>query len=693
MHSVAAPEPTTAKPAARLDGLGDWALASIAGWVAPKLLHGLRLWGAVCLALYLAFWLELDNPYWAGMSAVIVCQPSLGASLRKSSYRLFGTIVGAAFAVVLAACFPQSRLGFMAGLAIWGGACAFVATVLRDYASYGAALAGYTTAIIGAGALGATGGIGSEIFTIAILRASEISVGIVSASLVVAATSIGSARRTLLVELCHLTNDATRGLADAYLETGTEQAASRPRRHVLVSRVIAISPLVENAIGEEYDLRHSRSVLRSAAAGLVSVMSGWRTAANCLEPMAADEGMREGAIVRQLLPRELLAGGALVNPANWHAQGPLLRQGVIQAVRALERLPAETPSLRLMADGAAEALLGLVHILDGITLLDDPLHHLPARRSPGRYIPDLLPAVLSATRTAIAIGAVEALWIVTAWPSGPTAIAFAALSIILFSPRGDLAYLAAKGFMLGGSYGIGLALAFKFGVLPACAHYESTGIALALVFVPLGMLATVPSVAAMSSATAVLFVRVLEPENQMSYDAESTWNLALAIFIGILVAKAAMSLFPSLSPEARASRAARGALRDLRRLALEQGTVEVAEWEHRSYRRLADLPPTVDTLVLARCVAALSLGSAILRLRRIADRSRFRIELEQALHLLGHGRREEAIGRLAQLDRQLSEAFALPGRPAELLRALGNVRLISATLTSHAEYFDRMGAT
>src|SRR5262249_10728169 len=32
---------------------------------APALLFGLRLWAAVSLALYVAFWLELDNAYWA----------------------------------------------------------------------------------------------------------------------------------------------------------------------------------------------------------------------------------------------------------------------------------------------------------------------------------------------------------------------------------------------------------------------------------------------------------------------------------------------------------------------------------------------------------------------------------------------------------------------------------------------------
>ena len=49
----------------------------------PPLLYALRLWASVCLALYIAFWLQLDNPFWAGTSAAIVCQPQLGASLRK----------------------------------------------------------------------------------------------------------------------------------------------------------------------------------------------------------------------------------------------------------------------------------------------------------------------------------------------------------------------------------------------------------------------------------------------------------------------------------------------------------------------------------------------------------------------------------------------------------------------------------
>src|ERR1700693_4566119 len=77
----------------------------------PALLFGLRLWGAVLLAPYIAVWVQLDTPPWAATAAAIVCQTSLGASLRKGWFRMVGTGVGATAIVVLTACFPQDRIG------------------------------------------------------------------------------------------------------------------------------------------------------------------------------------------------------------------------------------------------------------------------------------------------------------------------------------------------------------------------------------------------------------------------------------------------------------------------------------------------------------------------------------------------------------------------------------------------------
>src|SRR5258705_9412040 len=163
----------------------------------PALLFGLRLWASVCLALYVAFWLELDNPQWAGTTAAIVCQPHLGASLRKGWFRMIGTVVGAVAIVVMTACFPQDRAPFFLALALWGAVCALVATLLRNFAAYAAALAGYTAAIIASDQLGAVGGLNGQAFMLAVDRASEICIGIVCAGIVLAGTDLGGARPRL----------------------------------------------------------------------------------------------------------------------------------------------------------------------------------------------------------------------------------------------------------------------------------------------------------------------------------------------------------------------------------------------------------------------------------------------------------------------------------------------------------------
>src|SRR6266850_6103474 len=177
------------------DRTARWRVAGALPSAGPALLFGLRVWAAVSLALYVAFWLELDNAYWAGTSAAIVCQPSLGASLRKASFRMIGTVVGATAIVVLTACFPQSRLGFLMGLALWGAACGLAATLLRNFAAYSAALAGYTAAILASDELGATGGANGQAFMLAVNRASEICIGVICAGIVLAGTDFGGARR------------------------------------------------------------------------------------------------------------------------------------------------------------------------------------------------------------------------------------------------------------------------------------------------------------------------------------------------------------------------------------------------------------------------------------------------------------------------------------------------------------------
>jgi hypothetical protein len=156
----------------------SWSLPQPLAALGPPLLFAIRLWASVRLALFTAFWLELDSSYWAGGMAAIVCQPRLGASLRKGWFRMIGTIVGALLIVTLTACFPQDRVGYLGSLALFCSLFAFAATVLRNFASYAAALAGTTAAIIAAANLGATGGASPDVFLVAINRASDICIAV-----------------------------------------------------------------------------------------------------------------------------------------------------------------------------------------------------------------------------------------------------------------------------------------------------------------------------------------------------------------------------------------------------------------------------------------------------------------------------------------------------------------------------------
>src|SRR6516164_8402916 len=169
--------------------------ASAAEWLrgaTPALLFALRLWASVCLSFYVAFALELSEPSWAATTAAIVCQPALGASLRKAFFRMIGTVVGAVGIVILAALFRQDRIGFLVGLTLWCAVSAFVATLLRNFAAYAAALSGYTAAILASDVLGPVGVTHSgDITILAIDRALEICIGIVSAGVVLAVTDLG----------------------------------------------------------------------------------------------------------------------------------------------------------------------------------------------------------------------------------------------------------------------------------------------------------------------------------------------------------------------------------------------------------------------------------------------------------------------------------------------------------------------
>ena len=62
------------------------------GW--PAALFSLKCFAGGMLALFVAFSIGLERPYWAFITAYIVAQPMAGAVISKGVFRVIGSIVG-----------------------------------------------------------------------------------------------------------------------------------------------------------------------------------------------------------------------------------------------------------------------------------------------------------------------------------------------------------------------------------------------------------------------------------------------------------------------------------------------------------------------------------------------------------------------------------------------------------------------
>jgi uncharacterized membrane protein YccC len=660
----------------------------------PPLLYGLRMWASVCLALYLAFWLQLPNADWAGTTAFIVCQPQLGASLRKGWYRLIGTLIGAIVIVVVTALLIQDRVAFLGTLALWGAVCAFTSMVLRNFASYAAALAGYTAIIVAADTLGATGGANTDVFMLAVTRASEICIGIVSAGVVLAGTDLGGARQHLAAIVAALGAEITGRFVAMLARAGAggEVPQTHAVRRDLTRRVIALDPIIDQALGEASQLRYHSRILQRARHGLFTALSGWRCAARRLEQLPPDTARQETEPILRNLPPELLSAPAPAAPARWTSDPLGLQRACERSARALLALPAGMPSLRLIADQTAELLAGTAHVLAGLALLvDAPGRPQQSDRGFRLSVPDFLPAFVGALRAFLAIAAVEILWIVTAWPSGGVAILFTAVLVLLFSPRGDAAYASAVAFTVGTLVCISLTAIIKFAVLPGVETFAALSVVLGIYLIPVGFglaYSRRPVALGMLTAIGIGFVPLLEPANEMTYDTVQFYNSAMAIFAGSVAAALAFALLPPPSPTLRTRRLIAFALRDLRQCAIAPLPPEPDDWEGRMYGRLEALPEQTEPVQLGQLLAALAVGSEVLRLRRMTSALALGPELEIALHALAQGDSATARIWLARLDHRLAAPADAEATASLALRARASLLAVSEALAEHAGYFD-----
>ncbi len=215
-------------------------------------------------------------------------------------------------------------------------------------------------------------------------------------------------------------------------------------------------------------------------------------------------------------------------------------------------------------------------------------------------------------------------------------------------------------------------------------------LALGLVLVPVGALMAQPWQTGMFTAMAVLFMPLLAPANPMSYDTAAVLQLRARDRRRAWASRRSrFACIPPLSPAFRTRRLLALTLRDLRRLRAGRSRRAPTIGRAASYGRV-DGAAGCGRAGAARAASSRrsSVGSEIIRLRRIARRRGVADVLAPALAAIRHGESRQR-GRAPRGARAAPRgAPSPPISERVLLRARGSILAMSEALTQHAAYFD-----
>src|SRR6202140_4365930 len=153
---------------------------TIAGFPLSTWAFALRIWTAMTVALYAAFWLQLESASSAAVTVGVLALQTRGQAYQKAVYRVLATIIGVIASFVIAGLFPQSRDLFMIGFAGWLGLCVYVGGLLDGNRAYGAVLSGYTVALVAVTQIDSP----QNIFSAGVNRGAAIVVGIAALAVI-----------------------------------------------------------------------------------------------------------------------------------------------------------------------------------------------------------------------------------------------------------------------------------------------------------------------------------------------------------------------------------------------------------------------------------------------------------------------------------------------------------------------------
>jgi uncharacterized membrane protein YccC len=550
-----------------------WGKASAGQWR-----YALRNSLAMCLSLWVAFVLNLDEPYWALTSAAVVSFPTVGGVISKSIGRVFGSLVGAAASVAIAGHCLNDPWLFTLFIAAWIGLCTYISNHYQNNVSYAFALAGYTAAIIAFSTVNVTDT--QQIFDIAQARVCEVITGILCGGLmmmILPSTSDGEALLTSLRRM-HL-----RLLEHAAMLWQPEITAQMRTSHEgVIGQILTMNLLRIQAFWSHYRLRRQNNLLNymlhqqlritSVISSLRRMLLNWpdrpANLAGVLDQLLNElrnpdtDKYRLARILLQIAPQDA---------ADYRHRAFWLRLRhfcwlYLNCSRWLQRLENATP----------------------VSEIQPPRVTSLARHT------DSYEAAYNGLRTFLCIILGCAYWINTQWDAGSSALTLIAISCVLYSstpsPINSITTLLKAVILLSI-----VCFLVKFGLMIQIDDLWLFCAFLFPVLVTMQMLKLQnPSYAALWGQLIVFMGSFLSVTNPPSYDYQSFINDSIGKIVGVLLAGLAFQILRPSSDKRKSRRIIRALRRDFIDQLSKKPQQSESQFESLIYHRISQLNQSQD---------------------------------------------------------------------------------------------------
>jgi uncharacterized membrane protein YccC len=606
------PLPAATQFAFRLAGLpvSSWAFA-------------VRLWIAITIALCTSFWLQLEAPFSAVLTVLILAEPTRGQALAKAGWRLIATVIGTAASLAITGALTQSGDLILAAFAAWLGLCVYTAGLLDGYRAYAAVLSGYTVALIAVQQIDSP----QHVFESGMARGAAIAVGVLSVTFVNNLLLAPDRYPQLKVQLAAI-HRRIREHAKAVIR---DQVTDATATASLMREIVALRPEIASLATETSSGSLRGVAARSTMVALVAELHAVRALAAL--PVTAGPAFRE----------------RLTSVLDRGDDEPSSISPVGHAIDSAKNLTDAMAAP--LAWALSELLRTDEEVRQNLVALKSGMRPPRVWRAP-LYRSDRI-AVESGVRAFAQFAIASALFVVAGWPAASISLSVVALVIGLGatapSPRGftTIGLIAAP-------IAVGLAGVFEFLILDGVSDFPLLAIGLAPFVVGAGLLISGPNpgLASLGRLSLLFFMEILAPSNPQTYDPQAFVFASLFVCLGIGLLLAAQFLVPPVSHDRR------------RRLLITSARHELGLVLSRSDRRYAPEEAMFrDAVRVGQIVAA---GGIDLQ---------HRISIEEALSYFDQAatiRLSDAkLTQLAALASVAAEArTALVDRDAQRIRAI-----------------------